>query len=69
VESHILHDLLLLVDLALGDGDVLLGLQVVLSGIGVAPADSLDGTTGCLDVDDVSDGNLLLLNVLVDRGV
>ena len=69
MESHILHDLLLLVDLALGDGDVLLGLQVVLSGIGVAPADSLDGTTGCLDVDDVSDSNLLLLNVLVDRGV
>ena len=42
VKSDVLHNLLFLVHVALGKGDVLLRLQVELTGVGVAPAHPLD---------------------------
>mmetsp|Transcript_21276 Transcript_21276/g.53586 ORF Transcript_21276/g.53586 Transcript_21276/m.53586 type:complete len:495 (-) Transcript_21276:8-1492(-) len=69
VEGHVLDDLLLLVHVALGEGDVLLRLEVILCRVRVRPAHPLDRPRVCLDVDDVSDRHLLLLDRLVDAGV
>ena len=69
VERHILHNLLLFVDVAFRNWDVLLSLQVILSGIVVAAADSLNCARGRFNVDDIADSNLLFLNVLVDGRV
>mmetsp|Transcript_72480 Transcript_72480/g.212419 ORF Transcript_72480/g.212419 Transcript_72480/m.212419 type:complete len:368 (-) Transcript_72480:27-1130(-) len=68
VQRHVLHHLLLLVDLALGHRHVLVGLEIKLSGIIVAPANSPRYTAVCLDVDDIAYRYLLLLKALVDRG-
>lgn len=51
------------------NGHILLRLQVKLGRISIAPADPLHGARVGLDVDDVSDGNSLLLNTLVDARV
>jgi len=69
VKGHILNDFLSLVDVTLGDGNVLLSLKIVLSGVRVGSADALDGATGGLNVDDIADSNLLLLDVLVNTGI
>lgn len=65
MQRHILNDFLLLVDVSLRDGNVLLGLEIVLGGIGVGSAHALDSATCSLDVDHITDGDLLFLNVLV----
>lgn len=44
VKGHILDDFLLLVNVTLGDGHVLLGLQVELGSVRIATAYALDGT-------------------------
>ena len=69
VEGHILDNFLLLVDVALGDGYVLLGLEVEFGRIGVGSADSLARSGVCFDVDNVSNRDALLLDGLVDAGV
>lgn len=69
VEGYILDDGLLLVDVSLGERDVLLGLEVVLRGVDVGTADSLDVAGLGLDVDDISNSDFLLLDVLVGVGV
>ena len=69
VKGDILHNLLLLVYITLRDGNVLLSLKIILGGVGIGSADSLDGTAGGLDVDDIADSDLLLLKVLVDAWV
>jgi hypothetical protein len=59
VERHVLDDLPLLVDVALGQPDVFLRLQVILAGIRVAAAQPLDCARVCLDVDHIADLHLL----------
>jgi hypothetical protein len=69
VKRHVLHDLLLLVHVALGHGHVLLGLEVELGRVRVAAPDALDGASVGLDVDDVPDAHALLLDRLEDARV
>lgn len=69
VQRHVLHDLLLLVHLALGDGHVFFGLEVELGGVGVAAADALDGAGVGFDVDYVAGGDALFLDAFVDARV
>mmetsp|Transcript_49617 Transcript_49617/g.153228 ORF Transcript_49617/g.153228 Transcript_49617/m.153228 type:complete len:477 (-) Transcript_49617:120-1550(-) len=69
VQGDVLDDLLLLVDVTFGQGHELVCLEVGVRGVGIAAADALDGAGGGLDVDDVADGDLLLLDRLVDGGV
>jgi len=69
VQGDVLDNLLLFVNIALGNGHILFGLEVELGCVRVAAADSLD-SAGCgLDVNDIADGNFLLLDVFVDRRV
>lgn len=69
VEGHILDDLLLLVDFALGNGHILLCLKVEFGRIGVGSADSLACSGVCFDVDNVSDCDALLLDGFVDARI
>jgi len=55
VKSHILHNFLLLVDVALGERHVFFSFEVELAGIGIASTDPLDVASGGFDVDDISD--------------
>lgn len=66
VERHVLHDLLLLVDVAFGDGYVFLGLEIELGCKGVAATDSLDGARIGFNVDDIADADAFLLDGFVD---
>ena len=66
MKSHVLDNLLLLVHRALGHWYVLLRLQIKLSGVRVAAAHALDRARVGLDVNDVSDRDLLLLHAVVD---
>mmetsp|Transcript_4644 Transcript_4644/g.14330 ORF Transcript_4644/g.14330 Transcript_4644/m.14330 type:complete len:323 (-) Transcript_4644:2-970(-) len=69
MERNVLHDLLLLVHVALGQRHILLRLEVKLGGVGVRTADALDGARVGFDVDDVARCDLLLLDGLVDGRV
>jgi len=69
MEGHILHDLFFLVDVSLGKGNVLLGLQIKLTGIGVASSHSLDIPSRGFNVNDVSDGTFLSGQVFMDGRV
>ena len=69
MECHILHDLLLLVDVSLRDWNVLFSFKIILSRVRVRSSDSLDSTTCGFNIDDIADGDFLLLNVLVDTWV
>mmetsp|Transcript_3118 Transcript_3118/g.5841 ORF Transcript_3118/g.5841 Transcript_3118/m.5841 type:complete len:468 (-) Transcript_3118:12-1415(-) len=69
VESHVLDNFLLLVHVALGEGDILLGLEIEFGAEGIAPSDALDRAAVGLYVDDVSHGDTLLLESVVDGRV
>lgn len=69
MESDVLDNLFLLVDITLGDGDVLFSLKVIFGSIGIRSSDSLNSTTSSFDVDNITDSNLLLLDVLVNTGI
>ena len=69
VKSHVLDNLLSLMDIALGNWNVLFGFQIILGGVRIRSANTLHSTTRCLDIDDIAYGNLLLLNVLVDARI
>lgn len=69
VQRHILDDFLLLVDLSLRYGHVFLSFKIELGGVGVGPSDTLAGSSIRFDVNDVSHGDTLLLDSLVDAGV
>mmetsp|Transcript_61866 Transcript_61866/g.143983 ORF Transcript_61866/g.143983 Transcript_61866/m.143983 type:complete len:244 (-) Transcript_61866:365-1096(-) len=66
MECYVLHNLLLLVHIALGHWHVLICLKIELCSIVVAAADAPRDATVCLNVDDVPDLHLLLLQALVD---
>jgi hypothetical protein len=68
-EAHVLHELLALVHVALGQRHVRLALEVVRARVRVAAAHALDRAAVRLDVHDVADGDLLAQQRLVDRGV
>jgi hypothetical protein len=55
VKGDILNNLFFLVNISLRKRHILFSLQIELAGIRVASADSLDVSSGCFDVDDVSD--------------
>mmetsp|Transcript_38831 Transcript_38831/g.123452 ORF Transcript_38831/g.123452 Transcript_38831/m.123452 type:complete len:397 (+) Transcript_38831:329-1519(+) len=69
VQGHVLHDLLLLVHVALGQGYVLLRLQVVLGRIRVTPPHALHCPRVGLDINHIPHSNVLLLEAIVYRGV
>ena len=69
MESHVLNNFLLLVDVALGNRHILFGLQIILSRVRIRPTDTLDGATCRFNVDDIADRDLLLLNILVDARI
>ena len=69
VKSHILNNLLSLMDVALGHWNVLFGFQIILSRIRIRSANTLHSTACCLDIDDIAHGNLFLLDVLVDARI
>ena len=69
VERDVLHDLLLLVHVALRQRHVLLGLEVEFGRVGVAPAHALHGSGIGLDVHDVADAHPLLRESLVYRRI
>lgn len=69
MKSDVLNDFFLFVDIAFGNGNVLLRLQIELSGVGVRSTDSFDSAGGRLDIDNITDGYFLFLDVLVDGGV
>merc|ERR1719379_913769 len=60
MEGDILHDLFLLVHVALGNRHVLVGLQVELRCVCIRPAHALGSPCVCLDVDYIADRHLLL---------
>lgn len=55
VQGHILHDLFLLVDIALRQRDVLLGLEIEFTRVGVASSHPLHVTGRSLDVYHITD--------------
>lgn len=69
MESYILNNFFLLVDITFGDRDVLFSFKVVLGGISIRSSDSLNSTTSGFDVDNITYSNLLLLDVLVNTGI
>lgn len=69
MQRYILHNLLLLVHVALGYRDVLLSLEIELSRVGIRTSDALYRARVGLDVDDVAQTNALLLYRLVYRWV
>jgi hypothetical protein len=69
MKRHILHNLLLLVHLALGDRHILLRLEIELRSVGVGPSHALASARVGLDVDDISHRNALLLNSLIDTRI
>lgn len=69
MEGHILDDLFLFVHIALGNRDVLFSFEVELSRVRVRSANALYCSAGGLDIDYISNGDLLLLNVLVDAWI
>ena len=66
MQGHVLHDLLLLVHIALRKGNVLLGLEIELACVGVASAHALHVACRRLDVYHIADRALLAGEVLVD---
>ncbi|KAI6757673.1 hypothetical protein HG531_003498 [Fusarium graminearum] len=69
VQRNILYDFLLLVHLALGNGHILLRLEIEFRSIGVRSSDSFAGTGVRFDIDNIADCNSLLLDRLVDTRV
>jgi hypothetical protein len=69
VQRDILHDVLLLVYVALRYGNVLLSLQIELCRERIATSNPLDCASVGLDVDDISNAHSLLLDRLVNAGV
>lgn len=69
MESHILYDFFLFVHIALRNRDILFGFEVELSRVRVRSANALYCSAGGFDIDYISDGDLLLLNVLVDAWI
>ena len=69
VERHVLHNLLLLMHVALGEGHVLLRLEIELGGECVRAAHTLHRARVRLNVDDVAGEYLLLLDGVVDSRV
>mmetsp|Transcript_41919 Transcript_41919/g.82178 ORF Transcript_41919/g.82178 Transcript_41919/m.82178 type:complete len:470 (+) Transcript_41919:161-1570(+) len=69
VQGHVLHHLPFFVHLPLGQGHVLLRLQVEFGGVRVAPSHAFDGAGVGLHVDDVAHRHVLLGERLVDGGV
>ena len=61
VERDVLDHLAPLVHVALGQRDVLVGLEVEAAGVGLAAAEAADRARGGLEVDDVAVFYLLLL--------
>lgn len=69
MKSNVLNDFLLFVDITLWDRDIFLSLEIVLSCISIRTTDSLDGATSGFDIDNITNCDLLLLNVLIDAWV
>lgn len=69
MQRHILHDLLLLMHLALGDGHVFLSFQIKLRSVCVGAADTLARSGVCFDVYDVSNSDFFFLDSFVDGRV
>lgn len=66
VKGDILNNLFFLMDISLRKRHVFFSLQIELAGIRVASADSLDVSSGCFDIDDVSDGAFFPGKVLMN---
>merc|ERR1711939_666767 len=62
MQGNILHNLLLLVDIALGQWHVLFGLRVELCGVRIGAAHTFHCTAVRLHVDDITRGDLLFLD-------
>lgn len=69
MQSNILDNLLLLVNIALGHRHVLLSLKIELGGVSIRAADALDGAGVGLDVNDITQAHALLLDSFVNGGV
>mmetsp|Transcript_20953 Transcript_20953/g.54113 ORF Transcript_20953/g.54113 Transcript_20953/m.54113 type:complete len:348 (-) Transcript_20953:545-1588(-) len=69
MEGHILHDLLLLMHLSFWYRYVLLCLKVILGGVRVRAPNSLYCPAVCLDVDDITDGNLFFLQPFINARI
>lgn len=66
MESDVLHDLLFLVNIAFGNGNVLVGLEIEFGGIGIAAANAFAGACIGLDINDVANADTLFLHGFVD---
>ena len=69
VQCDILHNLLLLVHISLGQGNIFLGFKVKLGGVRVTATLALHCTAVGLNVDHIAHLNLFFLQRLVDCGV
>jgi hypothetical protein len=69
VEGHILDNLLLLVNLALGDRHILLCLEIEFGRISIRSPNALACSGVRFDIDNVSDCDALLLDGFVNAGV
>lgn len=68
-KGDVLNEFLALVNIALGQGDIGFRLEVIRRCIGVRAANTFDGTSVCLDVDDVTDNDFFLEDGLVDTRI
>mmetsp|Transcript_35097 Transcript_35097/g.39833 ORF Transcript_35097/g.39833 Transcript_35097/m.39833 type:complete len:280 (-) Transcript_35097:131-970(-) len=69
VQSDVLNDFFLLVDIAFGQGNIFLSFKIKLGGISVRSTDSFDSTTGGFDVDNITNIDLFFLKSLINTGI
>jgi hypothetical protein len=65
MKCNVLNDFLLFVDITLWNRNIFFSFEIVLSCICIGATDSLDCTTGGFDIDNITNCDLLLLNVLI----
>ena len=69
MKSDILHNFLLLMDVTLGNRNILLSFKIILRCVRVRSSYPLDSSTSSLDINDISDSNLLLLNIFINTWI